>query len=128
MLFPLHVSAPAFMGLAFVDPLIGHLDGKRRCPGESRPPGEKRQTGEDTTSWMTYPGLPLAFYALLAFSWFRLGADLPLLESAILSSSMAVVAIAVEKPSNPWLDDDFLMVFVPGAFLYALAMIAGIAW
>ncbi|MDD1746475.1 MAG: hypothetical protein LUQ16_01805 [Methanomassiliicoccales archaeon] len=91
LFFPVELAAPAVMGMAFTDPLIGELRHRNSA---------------------LYPILPLIFYfvlvmtvfvALMGWSW-----------QVILASVVGtVLAIGVERVRIKSVDDDFLMMVVP---------------
>ena len=105
LLFPLPVAAVAVLGTAFVDPLVGEL---RRS--------ERRRKG--------YPGLPWVVYALLGSGALVLFGHYPALPSILLASVAATVALAVERPKIPDLDDDLAMTLVPALAVEALIVLA----
>lgn len=103
LFFPLELAAPAVIGMAFTDPLIGELR-RRKSP--------------------LYPVLPTAFYLALVLGTFTLLMGLSW--QTILASVVAtVLAISVERVRIKYVDDDFLMLVVPllgmAAVLYLTA-------
>ncbi len=96
--FPLKYAAPAVIGMAFVDPLIGYL---------------RYQKGR------AYPMLPIIVYfiicltslsILISWSW------QVLLTSAIVS----VIAVASEGYRIKYIDDDFMMTVVPVIVIFCI--------
>ena len=91
LFFPLELAAPAVVGMAFTDPLIGELRHRKSA---------------------LYPLLPLVFYfilvltifiALMGWSW-----------QVVLASLVGtMLAIGVERIRTKYVDDDFLMMVVP---------------
>jgi hypothetical protein len=91
LLFPFWLVAPAVMGMAFIDPLIGEL--------------RLRKSN-------LYPAVPTVAYFVLVFAvlgWLR-GPDAVALLAAFFAT---VLAIAFEKQRWKYFDDDFLMIVVP---------------
>jgi hypothetical protein len=95
LLFPEPIAVAVVLGTALVDPVIGEL---RRAPGWAR----------------AYPAMPLILYAALALLAFALTRPWGALESVVLAATAAVVAVAVERPKLPWIDDDLAMTILPG--------------
>lgn len=91
ILFPVELVAPAIIGMAFVDPLIGELR-HRKSP------------------W--YPSIPTAVYFLLilAVLWYFMGPTLPVLLATAVATGLA---ISFEHLRTKYVDDDFLMTIVP---------------
>ncbi len=107
MFFPLLFVIPAITGIGWTDPLIGEM--KRR-------------------NMKGYPYIPLLVYFLITFFSFLffsepLGYDMAVSTMAVLAIVGAGVAIAVEKPSVKYVDDDFLMMVVPLFVIYFLYLI-----
>ena len=91
LFFPFWLAAPAVMGMAFIDPLIGEL---RRHKSSF------------------YPTLPIVAYFVLVLAvliWLR-GFDAVALMATFFAT---VLAIVFEKQRWKYLDDDFLMIVVP---------------
>ncbi|MCK4717677.1 MAG: hypothetical protein KAT70_03320 [Thermoplasmata archaeon] len=105
LLVPMDIALPAFFGLAFIDPFISLV----------------RHRG-----FPTYPIAPIALYALMTSLWFFSVTNM--WKALVLGVTGAIVAVASEKPQNRWVDDDFLMLFMPASFLYAMASIMGLTW
>jgi hypothetical protein len=102
LLFPEPIAVVMVLGTAFVDPLIGEV-----------------------RSWkgpLGYPVLPYAVYALLALGALILVGGWTILGAAVAALATAAVAIAVEYPKRPWLDDDLTMTIIPGLFLWGLLL------
>ncbi len=104
LLFPLPIATTVVLGTSLVDPLAGEL---RASPRLAR----------------LYPSVPLATYGGFAFVSFAFLGLWPWLPSAGLALLAAAVAIAVEWPKVPWVDDDLAMTFVPALALYAVAIL-----
>lgn len=101
LIFPMHISAVCIMGMGIVDPVIGEMH----------------------THWKRfYPAIPLVIWILISvfFYWWLTGRGI--VTVIPLSVVGAVVAVAVEKP-DIYIDDDFLMVFVPALALFVLELI-----
>ncbi len=105
LLFPVPIAAAVVLGTSLVDPLAGELRGAPRLA-------------------RLYPVVPLAAYALLAWTGLALIGGWPVLLSAGLAVLSAPIAIAVERPKLPWVDDDLAMMFVPALALYAIGSVA----
>jgi len=91
LLFPLQLAAPAIVGMAFVDPLIGEL---RRHKSK------------------LYPSVPTVVYLVLvlAILWYFFGLN----TTVVLASAVATgLAISIERVRTKYMDDDFLMTVVP---------------
>lgn len=98
LFFPLEYAAPAFIGMGWVDPLIGEL--------------RKRKS-------RLYPLLPSVVY--LSIVLISLSALLePSVEVVIASLVATALGIGVERIRTRYVDDDFLMLVVP---LIAIALI-----
>ncbi|MEW5760476.1 MAG: hypothetical protein AB1779_06905 [Candidatus Thermoplasmatota archaeon] len=93
--FPMKYVVPVIIGMAIVDPLIGEL--------------------RNSKYKNLYPILPFAVYALILFIFLFQFSQSPLLILFALVGSF--VALAVEFPKIKYIDDDFLLIFVPLAFL-----------
>jgi dolichol kinase len=105
LLFPLPIAAAVVLGTAIVDPVAGEL---------------RRQS----TSPVLTVGLPLGAYGLLAFVGLAAIGGWPAGLSALLAAAAAPLAVAAERPKWPWVDDDLVMTFVPGLFLYGVGVLA----
>jgi dolichol kinase len=91
LFFPLQLAAPAIIGMAFVDPLIGEL---RRHKSK------------------LYPSLPTVVYFLLTFTilWYFFGPTTVVILAAAVATGLA---IGIERVRTKYIDDDFLMTVVP---------------
>jgi len=105
ILFPLPIAATVIFGTAFVDPLAGGL----RDSGRYRP---------------AYPALPFGLYVVLALVGLGVIGTWPLVWSLPLAIVAAAVALGVEYPTIPWVDDDLAMTFVPALVLYGVGVVA----
>ncbi len=91
LFFPIGFAAPALMGMAWVDPVIGDLR-KKRSP--------------------LYPSLPLVLYFVIALGSMAmiLGPSIGVVLAAILATPLAILA---ERWKSRYVDDDFLMIVIP---------------
>jgi hypothetical protein len=105
LLFPLVAVVPAVVGLAVVDPICGAL----------------RERGSPL-----YPSLPWAVWALITLAAFSALTSWGYSVSLAVSFAAASIAVAVEWPSMKYVDDDFLMMVVPGLFVWGIAAYAGL--
>lgn len=101
LLFPFPIALVVVLGTAFVDPLIGEIRFSARWRS-------------------TYPWLPGVVYALLGAVALVLVAHWTPFASVAAASVAAVVALAVERPKIPNLDDDLAMTLVPALVLAGL--------
>jgi dolichol kinase len=101
-LLPEDIASASIVGMAFTDPLIGEL--------------RSRGFGD----WHSV-SLPFAVCVLSCASMYLLFAYRGLSELVVLSAVGALAAVGVERWKNHVLDDDFLMIVVPGAIASALA-------
>ena len=101
-LMPEDVATASIVSMAFADPLIGEL--------------RNRGLG----GWHAV-ALPLGVCALSCASMYLLFASRDLSELAALSAVGALAEVGIERWKNRVLDDDFLMIVVPGAIASALA-------
>jgi dolichol kinase len=102
LFFPLQLAAPAIVGMAFVDPLIGEL---------------RRRKSK------LYPTIPTLVYLalVLVILWYFFGLN----TTVILASAVATgLAIAIERLRTKYIDDDFLMTIVPLLGLAAIFLIS----
>lgn len=104
LVFPAPVAAATVLGTALVDPLAGELRESRRF-----------RRG--------YPVVPLVAYFGLAYVGLALVGGWPAGPSLGLAALAAPIAIAVEWPKIPWVDDDLAMTFVPALALYAVGTV-----
>jgi hypothetical protein len=103
LLFPLPVALVVVLGTAFIDPLIGELRRSAR--------------------WRTtYPWFPGAAYVLLGTSALILVTRWSPFSAVTFAGIGAVLALAVERPKIPALDDDLAMTLVPALVLAALLL------
>lgn len=102
-LCPHDIAAAALVGMAFVDPLAGEL---RKAKGDSI-----------SVACALAVYFALAFCVLFLWDWRDLGLVIVL---AMLGS---VAAVAAERTKVKHVDDDFLMLVVPGAVMTALTLI-----
>lgn len=100
LFFPIEYAAPALIGMAWIDPLIGVLRSKK--------------------SRMN-PWLPLLLYFLLATTVLSIFLGLTW-RTVIASIAGAIVAIIAEGVKTRYVDDDFLMLAAP---LITFALILG---
>ncbi len=91
LFFPVEYSAPALMGMGWVDPVIGIL--------------RKRKSS-------LYPCLPIALYLVIALASMTILIG-PVPEVLIASIVATPLAIASERYKVRYVDDDFLMIVVP---------------
>ena len=68
--------------------------------------------------------MPVALYAVLAFTSLAIVGRWPWGLDALLALAAAALAVAVERPKLPWVDDDFVMTIVPALFLYGAGVLA----
>ena len=101
LLFPLPVALVVVLGTALVDPLIGELRLSDRWRS-------------------TYPWFPGAVYVLLGTSGLILVTHWSAFGAVLAASIAALLALVVERPRIPQLDDDLAMTLVPGVVLLAL--------
>jgi hypothetical protein len=104
LLFPLPIAATVILGTSLVDPLAGELRLSHRFGG-----------------W--YPLLPFVVYAALAVLGLSFLGGWDLRWAAPLAIVAAGIALAVEYPKIPWIDDDLAMTFVPAIALYVVGVI-----
>jgi len=102
-LCPHDVAAAALVGMAFVDPLAGEL----------------RKSRSDSVA----VGSSLALYFALAFCVLFLWEWRDDALVLVLAALGAVTAVAAERTKVRYVDDDFLMLVVPGAVMTALTLI-----
>ncbi|MFP4169416.1 MAG: hypothetical protein ACLFUV_00075 [Methanomassiliicoccales archaeon] len=100
LFFPFRYTLPVFLGMGWVDPLIGEL--------------RKRGSG-------LYPWLPIVLYFLLAVGSMALVMG-PSLQVLVAGGVATGLAIYVESLPTKIVDDDFLMLVVP------LLGLAGTFW
>ncbi|MCI4352475.1 MAG: hypothetical protein L3K14_03710 [Thermoplasmata archaeon] len=105
LLFPLPIALVVVLGTAFVDPLIGELRLSSRWRS-------------------TYPWFPGAVYVLLGSAALIFVTHWPAFAAVLFVGIAAVVALAVERPKIPDLDDDLAMTLVPALVLAGLMLLA----
>jgi hypothetical protein len=104
LFFPLQYSAPALIGMGWVDPLIGELRARKS---------------------KLYPAVPLLVYFAIAFV--TLGVLTSQWLVALIASLPATrLAITVENTKTRYLDDDFVMAIVPLLAIFAVYTIASL--
>ncbi|MDD1766066.1 MAG: hypothetical protein LUO84_06410 [Methanomassiliicoccales archaeon] len=91
LFFPFGYAAPAFMGMGWVDPVIGDLRRK---------------------SSSLYPYVPLVLYFLIAIVSMSviIGPSIKVIIASLLATPAAIWA---ERLKSKYVDDDFLMMVVP---------------
>jgi len=92
---PWEVATPVLIGMGLVDPLAGELRRVKR------------------TRWLQMLP-PLAVYASICMIALMTLTDAPISEITVISSLGAVLAVVAERRRVPYVDDDFLMIIVPG--------------
>ncbi|MGA7861691.1 MAG: hypothetical protein WCB19_07520 [Thermoplasmata archaeon] len=105
LLFPLPIALVVVLGTAFVDPLIGEIRLSSRWRS-------------------TYPWFPGVVYVLLGASALILVTHWSAFASVTFAGIAAVVALTVERPKIPGVDDDLAMTLVPALVLLALMLVA----
>lgn len=105
LFFPLVVAAVVVLGTAIVDPLIGEL----RISARGR---------------RFYPAVPAVVYAGMALAVFVGVGHWHAVPALGAAAGLAVLALAVESPKRPWLDDDITMTVVPGAVAVVVLWLA----
>jgi hypothetical protein len=103
LLFPLPIALVVVLGTALVDPLVGELRISARWRS-------------------TYPWFPGVVYVLLGASALILVTHWQVFPAVLAAGIAAVVALAVERPKIPQLDDDLAMTLVPALVLLALTL------
>ncbi|MGC2288558.1 MAG: hypothetical protein WA688_01700 [Thermoplasmata archaeon] len=105
LLFPLPIAMVVVLGTALIDPLIGEM--------------------RISSRWRsTYPWFPGAVYVLLGASALVLVTHWAAFVAVAFAGIAAVVALAVEWPKIPGLDDDLAMTLVPALVLFVLIVVA----
>ena len=102
--FPHDIASVSVVGMALVDPLAGEI---------------RRVRGEGPLSL----GAPAAAYAAIAACVLWAFAERGWLIIAVLSIVGAASAVAAERYKVRRVDDDFLMMIVPGLLMWALSEI-----
>jgi hypothetical protein len=103
LLFPRPIATAVVLGTAIVDPIVGEI---RLRPGTRR----------------LYPALPFVLYVVLAFGGMVAWGTWPVLPSIGLAVVAAAVALLMERPKIPWVDDDLAMTLVPALVLLAFGV------
>ncbi|MGD0057187.1 MAG: hypothetical protein ABSB83_04950 [Methanomassiliicoccales archaeon] len=98
LFFPFGCSAPALMGMGWVDPVIGDL--RRKCSP-------------------LYPSVPLVLYFMIALVSMTVIIG-PTIKVVVASLVAAPLAIWAERLKTNYVDDDILMIVIP------LVAIAGV--
>ena len=100
-LMPWEIATPVLVGMGLVDPLAGEL----------------RRAGRSRAVTLC---LPMAVYASICIValWALADAAIPVVLG--LSVVGAAVAVAAERWRLPYIDDDFLMIIVPGTLMSLL--------
>jgi len=91
LFFPFGCSAPALMGMGWVDPVIGDL--RRKCSPQ-------------------YPSVPLLLYFLIALVSMAVIIG-PTVKVVVAGLVAAPLAIWAERLKTSYVDDDFLMIVIP---------------
>jgi hypothetical protein len=91
LFFPFGYSAPALMGMGWVDPVIGDLR-RKRSP--------------------QYPSVPILLYFLIALVSMAviIGPTVKVVAASLVAAPLAIWA---ERLKSSYVDDDFLMIVVP---------------
>jgi len=100
-LMPWEIATPVLIGMGLVDPLVGVL----RCAKRAR--------------WLQVL-LPLVVYFAICVISLASLTTLPLPELVLISVIGAALAVAAERQRVPYVDDDFLMIIVPGIVMSLL--------
>ncbi len=100
-LMPWEIATPALIGMGLVDPLAGELRRARL-----------------TKRLQVLP--PLAAYAAICMISLFVLTDASIPELTAISCLGAVLAVAAERRRVPYVDDDFLMIIVPGIVMSLL--------
>jgi hypothetical protein len=103
-LFPEGIAVAVVLGTAIVDPLAGEL----RASGAYR---------------HLYPVVPFLVYLGMAVAALVAVAGWPPVEAVAWGAIAAALALAVERPKLPWVDDDLAMTFVPALVLYTVGVL-----
>ena len=102
--FPIGIAMPIVLGMAWVDPLMGEMRGRK-----SR----------------HYPGLPVVLYfALMIIPLSYFYGLTPLVVAASIVATFLGIMSEIKK--NWYIDDDFLMIVVPLAGLSLIFLAAGL--
>ena len=98
---PMEVATPVLIGMGLIDPLVGEL----------------RRIGARRSAQIALPWLAYAIICIVSMSVMVENHEALILVASILGASLAVGA---ERFRIPVVDDDFLMVVVPGAVMSLL--------
>ena len=101
LLFPKPIAVVVVLGTAIIDPLIGEL--------RLRP----------ERSWAN-PAVPVVAYAAMAVPLLWGLGGWRIAPAFAVGIGVALLAVAIERPKVPSLDDDLLMTLVPGLAVFAL--------
>jgi len=102
-LIPKDLATATLIAMAFTDPFAGEL----------------RRVYKQTPAVIA---VSLAFYFLLAFSTLAIWGDHSIGPCALIAAVGALVAIPAEAVKLPIVDDDFLMLAIPGVAMGVLAL------
>jgi len=102
--FPTWIATAVLVGMAIVDPIAGEL----------------RSTH---SSLLVTAGVPVVVYSAICVAVLWASGELPLIGVVVLSMFGALVAVAAEAVDVGFIDDDFLMVVVPGITLIGLSLV-----
>lgn len=100
-LLPMEIATPVLIGMGLVDPLAGEL----------------RRTG---AAPLVQISMPLLAYVVICAAMLSLMAEKELVSVLVVSSLGAFLAVGVERLGLPGIDDDFLMIIVPGSLMSIL--------
>lgn len=100
-LLPMEIATPVIIGMGLIDPLAGEL----------------RRTG---AAPLVRVSLPLLAYAAICVATLLLMAEKELGSVLAVSSMGAFLAVGAERLELPGVDDDFLMIVVPGSLMSLL--------
>jgi hypothetical protein len=105
LLFPEVIATAVILVCAIVDPVLGELRASRR--------------------WAAYgPAAGVTVGFLLVGVVLHWGTTLAVPDQLVLAALAAAVAVAVERPKFPWVDDDLVMTLGPGVVLWGVALLA----
>ena len=102
-LLPMELATPVLVGLALVDPMAGEL---RRI----------------TPARVPQVGLPALAYFVICLSALIVMSETGFTLSLLVSLSGALSAVGIERLHIRYIDDDLLMVIVPGAVMSTLLL------
>ncbi|UCE45697.1 MAG: hypothetical protein JSU93_02125 [Methanobacteriota archaeon] len=94
----MEIATPVLIGMGLVDPLVGELRRKR-------------------SSSAVQISLPLAAYAIICFTMLSLMVDKEAASIITISTIGSLLAVGAERLDLPRVDDDFLMIIVPGSLM-----------